>query len=1294
MLCDGSQTARPLSRLAARNFEQPRERHKKMQRSSATRAVTFSLFLSLVLSACGSVSTGANDGSGTADAVAPAIQSAPTSQTVSVGSPATFTVTAIGTDPLNFEWSRNGVAIAGVNAPSYTIPNTTTADDGDTIAVTVSNVVGAAQSAPAKLTVMPGPVAPSITMQPAKESVTAGQTATFTVTASGTAPLGYQWQKNGSVILGATSATYTTPATTTADDGSSFTVAVSNAAGVTQSAAAVLTVTPVLVAPTITTQPVDQAVTAGTAATFTVVASGSTPLTYQWQKGSAAIVGATAASYTTPVTATSDDGTLFSVIVTNAAGTATSNTARLSVAPAPVAPTITTQPASQTIAEGATATFSVVATGSAPLSYQWQVNGAPIAGATASTYKTPAQSASASGTVFTVVVSNAEGSVQSSPATLTVTPATIAPTITSQPNTQTITAGATASFSVTAAGTAPLTYQWRKNGVAIAGATAASYTTPVTTTADNGELFSVLVSNAAASIASANAMLVVTPPAAIAPTITTQPANVFVAAGGTATFTVTATGTAPLAYQWRKNGTAITGATSASYTTPAVTAADNGKMFSVVVSNAGGSITSSSGQIVVVSSPTAPSITAQPASQTIAPGATATFTVTATGTAPLSYQWRRNGTALPGATTASYTTPVATTADNGASFSVVVSNSAGTATSGSATLTVTSGTVTAPAITAQPVSRSITAGSTATFTVGASGTAPLSYQWRKNGTAIPGATAATYTTAAETTADSGAIFTVVVSNSAGSITSANATLTVSAAVAGSVDVTTYKYDNSRTGANTKETQLTPANVTAATFGLLRQLSVDGHVDAQPLYLSALTVNGAVHNVVFVATENDSVYAFDADTGAQLWKVSLIPAGETVSDTVNCNNVTPTIGITSTPVIDRTAGAHGTMYVVAMTQAGAGTYHHRLHALDLASGSELLGGPALVTASYQSNNGVVQFNSSQGNEHAALLLANGTLYTTWTSHCDHYYYAGWIMSYNPATLQQLSVLNVGINSGGIGPAIWMAGSGPLADSAGNIYLTTANGGFEASLDANGFPNMGDFGNAFMRITNTAGKLAVADYFAPYNTALLSQHDLDLGGGGNILLPDEVDSSGRTRHLMVGAGKDGNLYVVDRDSMGHFTTTTNNNYQTIANVFGNRGADPLNGTGGVWSTPAYFNGRIYYSAVTRQLMSFTISNALLSGTPLTNGTVKYPYPGASPSVSGNGTANGIVWALYNATPAVLYALDATTLAQLYTSADAAGGRDQLGAGNKFIVPVVANGKVFVSNANSVAVFGLLN
>ncbi len=1173
-----------------------------MQRVCAKTVGALTLLLSVLLSACGQVSTQTNGDLTTPNAVAPSIQSPPVAQTVSVGSPATFSVGAIGTDPLGYEWQRNGVSISGAAGPSYTLNATTPQDDGDTFAVIVSNSAGTAQSAPVKLRVMPDAVAPTITTQPGDQSITAGQTATFSVVASGTAPLAYQWQTAGAPIAGATSATYSRAAVTSDANGATFTVVVTNSAGSVRSKPATLSVTPAPIAPTITIQPGDQAIYAGATATFTVTATGTTPLAYQWQKRGAAIVGATGASYTTPIAATSDNGTLFSVVVTNVAGSATSRVATLNVVPVIIAPVITSQPAGQIVVAGATATFSVSATGTAPLSYQWSKGGAPIV-----------------------------------------------------------------------------------------GATSASYTTPALTLADNGATFTVLVSNSAGSAQSAAGALTVTQPA-VAPAITTQPANHIVPAGSTATFSVVATGTAPLTYQWSKRGTPIAGATSASYTTPVLSLADNGATFTVVVSNVAGSVRSAVGNLTVTPPAFAPSITTQPASQTVAAGSTATFSVVAAGTAPLSYQWSRNGGAIAGATAASYTTATLSIADSGATFSVTVSNSAGSAQSASATLTVTQSNV-APTITTQPANQSVTVGSTATFSVVAAGSAPLGYQWSRNGAAISGATSASYTTPVLTAADNGATFSVVVSNTVGSVTSRTATLVVSTVTGQHPDVVTYKYDNSRTGQNLKETILTPANVTSATFGLLRQLPVDGKVDAQPLYLSGLVVNGATHNVLFVATENDSVYAFDADSGAQLWKVSLIPAGETASDSVNCDNVTPTIGITSTPVIDRSAGAHGTMFVIAMTQTGT-TYHHRLHALDVTTGGELLGGPKVISASYQSNNGVVQFNSSQGNEHAAMLLNNGTVYTTWTSHCDHYYYAGWIMSYSEATLQQTAVLNVGINSGGIGPAIWLAGSGPMVDSANNVYLITANGGFEATLDANGFPSMGDFGNSFMRISTTGGVLAVADYFAPFNTAFLSQHDLDLGGGGNLMLPDQVDANGITRHLMIGAGKGGDLYVVNRDSMGHFHTTTNNIWQEIPGIFGNRSVDPLNGTSGIWSTPAYFNGHVYYSAVDNYMMSFSVTKALLSTTPVAKSTVKFAYPGASPSVSANGNSNGIVWAQWNdPTTAVLYALDPVTLAKLYSSADAANSRDKLGPGYKFVVPLVVNGKVFLGTTNSVAVFGLL-
>ena len=353
------------------------------------------------------------------------------------------------------------------------------------------------------------PVAPTITTQPANQTVTAGQTATFTVVAAGTAPLSYQWQKNGVNITGATSASYTTPATTTSDSGSTFAVVVSNTAGTVTSATATLTVNAAPVAPTITTQPANQTVTAGQTATFTVVAAGTAPLSYQWQKNGVNIAGATSASYTTPATTTSDSGSTFAVVVSNTAGTVTSATATLTVNAAPVAPTITTQPANQTVTAGQTATFTVVAAGTAPLSYQWQKNGVNIAGATSASYTTPATTTSDSGATFRAVVTNSAGNATSNAATLTVNAAPVAPTITTQPANQTVTAGQTATFTVVAAGTAPLGYQWQKNGVNIAGATSASYTTPATTTSDSGSTFAVVVNNTAGTVTSATATLTV-----------------------------------------------------------------------------------------------------------------------------------------------------------------------------------------------------------------------------------------------------------------------------------------------------------------------------------------------------------------------------------------------------------------------------------------------------------------------------------------------------------------------------------------------------------------------------------------------------------------------------------------------------------------------------------------------------------------------------------------------------------------------------------------------------------------
>ena len=363
--------------------------------------------------------------------------------------------------------------------------------------------------------------APSIAAQPTNLAVALGQPATFSIAVSGTAPFTFQWRKNSAAISGATASSYTVPTAATSDNGSAFSVVVSNAAGTVTSNAAMLTV---MTQPSITTQPASEGVIAGQTATFSVVASGAAPFTYQWSKNGSPISGATASSYTTPATATSDSGSTFSVVVTNSGGNVTSNSATLTVTAAATKPSITTQPASVTVTAGQTATFSVAASGTSPFTYQWSKGGAAINGATASSYTTPVTATSDSGSQFTVVVTNSAGSATSSAATLTVTAAITKPSITTQPASATVTAGQTATFSVAASGTSPFTYQWSKGGVAINGATNSSYTTPATVLSDSGSQFTVVVTNSAGSAISSAATLTVTA-AVTKPSITTQPAS-------------------------------------------------------------------------------------------------------------------------------------------------------------------------------------------------------------------------------------------------------------------------------------------------------------------------------------------------------------------------------------------------------------------------------------------------------------------------------------------------------------------------------------------------------------------------------------------------------------------------------------------------------------------------------------------------------------------------------------------------------------------------------------------------
>ena len=542
-----------------------------------------------------------------------------------------------------------------------------------------------------------------------------------------------------------------------------------------------------------------------------------------------------------------------------------------------------------------------------------------------------------------------------------------------------------------------------------------------------------------------------------------------------------------------------------------------------------------------------------------------------------------------------------------------------------------------------------------------------------------------------------AAYTAAAGNSTITFTGTSGTLTHTAALALNVttatvaDVTTYHYDNTRQGQNNQESILNLTNVNSTTFGKTAFFTTDGIVDAQPLFAANVPLNASTtENLVYVASEHDTVYAFSPATGKSVWTKSVLGAGETTSDDHSCNQITPEIGITSTPVIDRAQGPRGAIYVVGMSKDSAGGYHHRLHALDLATGAELAGSPTEITATFPGHgasavNGLVTFNPGQYAERAGLLLLNGTIYLAWTSHCDQQPYQGWIMGYNASTLQQTSVLNVTPN-GGEG-SIWMAGYGMAADAGGNIYFLDANGSFSGTVNATGFPTDVDYGNAIMKLSTTGGTLSVADFFQPSNTISESINDIDLGSGGAMLLPDVTDAAGAVHHLLVGAGKDTNIYVANRDNLGRYNSTSNANlYQTLNSAL----------THGAWSGPAYFNNTVYYGGQKDTLKAFPITNAQLAAAPSSVSATTFAYPGTTPSVSSNGVSDGIVWAVEDGTgsPGVLHAYDATNLAhELYNSKQAARSRDAFGLGGKFITPMVANGNVYVGSPTGVAVFGIL-
>jgi hypothetical protein len=508
---------------------------------------------------------------------------------------------------------------------------------------------------------------------------------------------------------------------------------------------------------------------------------------------------------------------------------------------------------------------------------------------------------------------------------------------------------------------------------------------------------------------------------------------------------------------------------------------------------------------------------------------------------------------------------------------------------------------------------------------------------------------------------------------------------------------TYRNDNFRTGQNLAESVLTPSTVNANRFGLKFADAVDGFIYAEPLYVPNVTIpSQGTHNVVYVATENDSVYAFDADAeGPPLWQTSFIDPADGITPVPvsdlgpDCMDLTKIIGITATPVIDPSTG---TLFVISKVKLGPGSYRQQLHALDITTGLEQPNSPVTIAASApgtgeDSVNGVVTFDPLLQHDRAALTLANGVVYLTFASHCDITPYHGWILGYDETTLAQEVVYNDTPN--GAQGGIWESGCGPGVDTNGDLIAVSGNGTFDTVASPI------DYGDSFIRLTpniGTPGTMTVDSFFTPLNELILDDEDADMGSGGNLLLPDQP---GPNPHLVIGIGKLGTIYLVNRDSMGGFNAGMDQMVQEVSGLIG-----------GMFSTPAYWQGKvakgvvqnlIYTVAANDEPKSFVLDNGMIeSATESIARNFKFGFPGASPVISANNTTGGIMWAVdtsgfSTASTAILYAFDALNLGnELYDSSQNSG--DHPGPAVKFAVPTVANGSVYVGTQTKLAVFGM--
>jgi hypothetical protein len=850
------------------------------------------------------------------------------------------------------------------------------------------------------------------------------------------------------------------------------------------------------------------------------------------------------------------------------------------------------------------------------------------------------------------------GSGGSSPAPPTTPPAI---SVSISPASATINVGATQQFSASVLNTSNTAVNWLVDSVAggntMAGTISAAglYTAP----SSPGSHTIAAVSQADAT-KSASATVTVAVPPAISVSVT--PASATVGEGNQQQFVASVVNSTNVDVNWLvdtiQGGNSSVGTinTAGLYTAPfapgthtitAVSQADTTKSASATLT-----VTRT---IVVLVSPTAATVQA---------GAKQQFGATVTGTPNFGVTWSVDsivgGSSTVGTVTSNglYVAPATSGQHTVSAISIVDTGSIG-----SAQVTVP------PGISISPASPRIGTSTTQQFTITATDPTLMNVTWAVDGVAGGNGTTGTISGGGLYTAPAAAgTHTIVASSVASPGTTASTTIVVLFLAPGTAAVLTHHNDLARTGQNLLETALTPATVNSTGFGKLFSYPVDGQMYAQPLYVPNLTINGASHNVVFAATENNSVYAFDADgiSSTPLWQVNLGAAAAS-SDT---EGISPLLGITATPVIDNTSG---TMYLV--TDLSNRTFH--LHALDITSGKEKNGAPIQISASVagtggESQNGIVTL-SGGCYQRGGLALVDGIIYISF-GHCLH----GWVLGYDASSLAQVAVFNSTPN--GQGGAVWMGGGAPAADSNGNLYVMTG-------VDANSFgPGYND---SFVRLGKDAnGAFGVLDYFTPSDNAFLLTNDADLGSGSPIVLPDNTSA---TPHELVGGGKDGRIFIVNRDNMGGFSVTGNAVVQIDQR--GNTQFDVF------FDTPAFWNGTIYYHGEQDVLEAYQYSNGMISpATPTSRGNITFGQHGATPSISANGSSGGIVWEIQSdqwrtGGAAILHAYDATNVAKELYNSSQSGTRDVAGPAVKFTVPTIADGHVFVGSANELDVYGLL-